>query len=125
MSNTETQERIRRKTIFLDIDGTLVIHKKNLCRMITEPLEVIYGVHEKFLEWRAKDYYIILTTARPEGVRSSLERQLNEAGIFYDKLVMGLPVGPRVLVNDKKPDGTITAYAYSIERDSGIAGVEV
>jgi hypothetical protein len=65
-------------------------------------------------------HYIILTTARPEGVRASTERQLHEAGIFYDQLVMGLPTGPRVLVNDAKPDGMKTAHAVNLVRDTGI-----
>jgi len=50
---------------------------------------------------------------------------LHETGIFYDQLVMGLPTGPRVLVNDAKPDGMKTAYAVNLVRDTGIYEVDV
>ena len=33
--------------------------------------------------------------------------------------------GARVLINDTKPDGTETAFAYSIERDAGLGEVDV
>jgi phosphatidate phosphatase PAH1 len=114
-----------RKTIFCDIDGTLFEHKKDLHAMITKDPSILPGVIEKFSEWRNKDYYIILTTARPEGCRNITEKQLASFGIFYDRMIMGLPVGPRVVINDKKPDGLITSYAVCIERNDGLKGVKV
>lgn len=117
--------RANRKTILCDIDGTLLFHKKNLSSMIREKPIVLDGVVEKLLEWREKDYYIILTTARPEGSRSETIRQLNEVGIFYDQLVMGLTVGPRVVINDRKPSGLETAHAICLERDCGIGEIDI
>jgi len=113
-----------RKTIFCDIDGTIFEHKKDLYSMIKEA-NLLPGVINKFLEWRKKDYYIILTTARPEGCRLATENQLQNFGIFYDKLVMGLPTGPRVVINDKKSDGLITSYAICIERNSGLESIDI
>lgn len=117
--------RFLRKTVFCDIDGTLFEHKDNLSIMIAEEAKLLPGVIERFLEWREKDYYIILTTARPEGCRLTTERQLQGFGIFYDKLIMGLPIGPRVVINDKKSDGKITSYAVCIDRNSGLKDVEI
>jgi phosphatidate phosphatase PAH1 len=117
--------RRNRKTIFCDIDGTLFEHKKDLHAMVTEEPCILPGVIEKFSEWRSKDYYIMLTTARPEGCRNITEKQLASFGIFYDRLVMGLPVGPRVVINDKKPDGLITSEAVCLIRDSGLLDVEI
>jgi len=114
----------KQKTFFLDIDGTIFEHKGDLHRMITEPIVVLDGVIEKFLEWRSDGHYIILTTARAEGVRTITEQQLFNAGIFFDKLIMGLPNGPRVLVNDSRPDGINTATAYCVTRNIGISEVE-
>ena len=114
-----------RKTYLLDIDGTLIRHKNNLADMIRGDMDVLDGTVEKLLQWRMGGHYIILTTARPEGVRSSTEKQLHAAGIFYDQLVMGLPTGPRVIVNDIKPDGMETAHAVNIVRDTGIYEVDV
>lgn len=113
-----------RKTIFCDIDGTIFKHQAKLDLMLRS-VELLPDVIEKFLEWRNKDYYIVLTTARPEGCKAITEKQLYECGIFYDKLIMGLPTGPRVLINDKKEDGTITSYAVCLDRNSGLTNIEV
>jgi len=124
MDNTFVQSVIYRKTIFIDIDGTILKHGKNLNNMCTAKPEILDGVIEKFLEWRRKEYYIVITTARVEGLRQVTQKQLTDVGLFYDQLVMGLPNGPRVLINDKKPEGIVSAVAYSIERDGGIKDID-
>jgi hypothetical protein len=114
-----------RHTIFSDIDGVLWEHLIDLPHMMTERPSLLPGVQEKFCEWRAKDYYIILTTARPEGCRRVTEDQLASYGLFWDQLVMGLPVGPRVLINDIKPSGLQTAIAVNLVRNTGLVGIYV
>ncbi|QDP51403.1 MAG: hypothetical protein GOVbin630_101 [Prokaryotic dsDNA virus sp.] len=114
------------KTIFCDIDGTILRHhgtqtKQLLCE--PEPLE---GVVEKFNEWDRKRYNIILVTGRRESLRDITEEQLCTLGLFYDKLIMGIGGGERVLVNDYKENSTIpTASAYCLERNKGLKGLEV
>lgn len=111
---------LTRRTYFFDIDGTLFHHGHDLVGMMMGEPRLIEGTQETLLKLRAEGHYIIITTARPEGLRSLTETHLHQVGVFYDQLVMGLTSGPRVLVNDTKPDGTITAIAHSIKRDSGI-----
>lgn len=117
--------RTSRKTIFCDIDGTILFHRENLYEIMNREPRILPGVIDKFLEWREKDYYIVLTTARPEGCRSITQEHLDRYGIFYDQLIMGLPVGPRVIINDKKPDGMITTGMVCVDRNVGIENVEV
>lgn len=57
-------------------------------------------------------------------IKTGDSKQLTDVGLFYDQLVMGLPNGPRVLINDKKPEGIVSAVAYSIERDGGIKDID-
>ena len=114
-----------RKTIFCDIDGTIFEHKNNLVDMLSKKAKLLPGVIEKFLQWREKDYYIILTTARPEGCRLITEQQLHSFGIFYNQLIMGLPTGPRVVINDKKSDGKITSFSVCIDRNLGLTDLEI
>jgi hypothetical protein len=45
--------------------------------------------------------------------------------IFYDQLIMGVGGGVRHLVNDKKPDGTPTAFAHNLTRNEGIGGLNL
>jgi hypothetical protein len=50
---------------------------------------------------------------------------LSDIGIFYDKLIMGVGGGPRIIINDNKPDGRETAFAYSLERNKGISSLDI
>ena len=38
---------------------------------------------------------------------------------------MGLGRGERVVINDRKPDGTQTARAINIDRNEGIGGIKL
>jgi len=115
---------VKRKTIFMDIDGTIAKHQETLSSMLDNPIELNDGVLDKIIEWRSKDYYLVITTARPEGTRSTTVRQLAEAGIFYDQLVMGLPTGKRIILNDKKPNGSLTAGSVNLERNEGFSSLK-
>jgi len=117
---------IRPKTIFCDIDGLLIYHSGDITKQHLIKATVLPGVVEKWAEWDRKGYKIILTTGRRESTRAATEKQLSEAGIFYDHLVMGVSSGVRVLINDKKPNGTEPmALAFSPDRNCGIKDVDV
>ena len=51
--------------------------------------------------------------------------QLANMNIFYDQLIMGVGGGVRHLVNDKKPDGTLTAFAHNLTRNEGIGDLNL
>ena len=98
----------RPKTIFCDLDGTLVKHTNPID--IQDPnleLEVLPGVYERLVEWDTKGYHIVITTGRKESLRKITENQLNEAGIIYDQLIMGIGGGVRYLINDMKPNSSV------------------
>lgn len=114
------------KTIFCDIDGTLVQHKGDIVKQYTEDLELLDGTIKKLSEWDRKGYNIILTTGRREGMRAVTEEQLIKLGIFYDKLIMGIGSGKRVIINDRKPNSEDpTAEAFCVERNSGIKDLNI
>jgi len=116
-----------RKTIFCDIDGTLIRHLPTPSSTLrADGLILLDGTLEKLDEWDKKGYNIILTTGRKESMRPVLEKQLQEVGIFYDQLVMGIGGGPRILINDLKPGISVkTATAINVKRDSGISDIEI
>ena len=118
---------MRPKTIFCDIDGTLVEHvKPSIASRPSHTMRVLDGTIERLLEWDKKGYNIILTTGRKESLRSLTEAQLAEAGIFYDKLIMGIGGGYRVLINDRKPDSADdTAFAINLTRNEGIEDLQL
>jgi len=120
----------RPKTIFCDLDGTLTEHPNSGDNDITrydleQNMKVLPGTKEKLWEWDGKGYNIILMTGRKESLRFNTEKQLSDIGIFYDKLIMGVGGGPRIIINDNKPDGNETAFAYSLERNQGISNLDI
>jgi len=115
------------KTIFCDLDGTLVKHTNPVD--IQNPdleLKVLPGVHDKLIEWDKKRYYIVITTGRKESARQSTIKQLQNAGIIYDQLIMGFGGGDRILINDRKiDDDRDTAYVINIDRNEGLKNVKL
>ncbi len=117
------------KTVFCDIDGVLVDQNENYMEHVANgsKFKVLPGTLEKLREWEKKGYRLILTTGRKEGSRRITERMLDSMGIFYDQLVMGLGIGPRVIINDLKPDNPdlSMAEAINLKRNEGISEVKV
>ena len=115
------------KTIFCDLDGTLVKHTNPVA--IQNPnleLEVLPGVHDRLREWDTKGYFIIITTGRKESARNSTIKQLQRAGILYDQLIMGFGGGDRILINDRKEGSDRdTAMVINLDRDKGVADLEL
>jgi len=115
----------RPKTIFCDIDGTLIKHRMPGKISSTEP-QILDGTLEKLHEWDKKGYNIILVTGRKESLRRQTEKELDSLGIFYDRLIMGIGGGYRVLINDRKPDSADdTAFSFCIDRDEGISKINI
>ena len=118
----------RPKTIFCDLDGTLVKHTNPID--IQNPnleLEVLPGVHDKLIEWDTKGYHVVITTGRKESAREATVKQMQRAGMNYVQLIMGFGGGDRILINDKKPHApnVDTAYCINLTRNKGIEDVEL
>lgn len=110
---------VKPKTIFCDIDGTIIKHVHRFSEVGKTPAEILPGVKEKFDEWDSKGYKIILTTARKESARRLTEKQLSSIGLPWDHLIMGVTSGQRVLINDKlissDPDRAIAINVITSE----------
>ena len=114
------------KTIFCDIDGTLLKHHGDIVANYQNDPCVLKDVYENIKQWEKNNYTIILTTGRKECLRERTEQQLLKMGIIYDKLIMGLPSGDRILINDKKPNsGRNTAYAFNTVRNKGLHQIDI
>ena len=112
----------RPKTIFCDIDGTLWKHVGSVSEQTLCPkYEVLSNTLKAIDKWDRSGYKIILTTGRKESLRDKTEKELLRLGIVYDKLIMGLGGGVRILINDRKPKGNKnTCYAINLVRNKGI-----
>ena len=111
----------RPETIICDIDGVIFMHHGDITQQHLIKPVVLPGVIKTFQTWDLKGCALILITGRRESTRAHTERQLAEAGIIYDTLVMGVTGGRRVLINDGKADKTIsTTYSLQVERNVGL-----
>ena len=64
---------------------------------------------------------IVLTTARPEELRTHTIHELELSCVPYDKLIMGIERGPRYLINDLDPNKEgERAIAINLKRDKGL-----
>ena len=117
----------RPKTIICDIDGTLVKHNSPLLSVKPDyKMELLPGTSTKLDEWDRMGYNIILLTGRRESARKVTEKQLAEAGIIYDQLIMGIGGGKRYIVNDRKPNGEEDyAIAINLIRNNGIKDIKI
>ena len=113
-------------TWFIDIDGTIMIHKSNF-DYDGSPDELLDGAKEFWDKIPAKDC-IVLTTGRPSWWRQETMHSLERFGLRYDILLMDLPSGRRILINDCKPKsenyGNVAvspmAFSRNVERDVGV-----
>ena len=101
------------KTWILDLDGTLVVHDGPF---ISGKDEFLPGARE-FLESIPKRDMIIFLTARSDYEKPHTMRFLKENNVRYDHIIFNAGEGERIMINDMKPDGLVTAYAINTKRD--------
>ena len=103
-------------TWLIDIDGTLAVH--NGYKIYEE--DVLLTESSEFLRKIPQQDMVILLTSRTEDYREITEDFLHKNHIRYDQIVFGLPMGERILINDRKPSGLAMAHAINVERNRGI-----
>ena len=108
------------KTIFSDIDGTL-IEQVRFEDLDSNVVNVLPGVAEKMNEWYEAGHHIVLTTARPWNLELITKQQMETAGIHYHQLVMGIGREERILINNNssKDEERNRALAVPVKRDAG------
>ena len=101
------------KTWILDIDGTLVKHNGYKIDGYDTLLD---GVSD-FFKALSSDDKVVLLTARKKEYIPALKQFLAKNNIRYDMLLSDMPVGERILVNDRKPSGLDMSFAINKKRD--------
>ena len=104
------------KTWIFDLDGTLFKHngyKIDGCDTLLDGVkEYISGIPER-------DYILILTS-RTDEFRDMTISFLQDNGIRYDQILFNIPMGERIVVNDRKPSGIDMAFAVNSDRDKPV-----
>jgi len=122
IGNGSHQSR-KKGTVFCDLDGTIIKHVQ-LPTETGEEIRILQGSVEKLREFREKDYFLVLTTSRPQSKVFVALEVLKREGIEFDQVICDLPVGPRHLINDSK-DTQVRAIVHALERDSGIKDISL
>jgi ribonucleotide monophosphatase NagD (HAD superfamily) len=102
-----------KKTWIIDLDGTVVRHNGYK----TNGVDTFLPGALEFLKNLPPDDMIIFITSRHQEYAENTESFLNKYEIRYDTILYNAPYGERILINDKKPSGLITAIAINTKRD--------
>lgn len=125
LRKVRSEHQIYGGTIFCDLDGTLVKHED--VPMYDHPLEVLPNTIAKLNQWIEQGYKIIICTARSTEDENNLRNSMAKAGIPYHQLIMGVPSGPRHVINDRKPSELLVSQVSSqeIPRNFGIKNINL
>jgi hypothetical protein len=106
------------KSWLLDLDGCIVRHNGHL----EGNDELLIGVAEFWRSIPLADSIIVMSS-RPETERQAIMAFFAARRLRVDHIILGLPHGERICVNDMKPSGLRTAVAINVPRDVGLSAV--
>lgn len=101
------------KTWIFDLDGTILKHNGY---KLDGRDTILDGVAE-FLRGLPDEDKIVLFTSRAEEYCQMTLDFLAEQGIRYDEILFNMPMGERIVINDRKPSGIDMAVAVNMDRD--------
>ena len=101
------------KTWIFDLDGTLLKHNGY---KIDGQDTLLDGVKE-YIDGIPEQDYILILTSRTDECKDMTIAFLKDKGIRYDQILFNIPMGERIVVNDRKPSGIDMAFAVNSDRD--------
>lgn len=107
------------KTWLIDLDGTILKHngyKENEEKLLP-------GVKDFWKNQIHKKDTVIIITARSKDLKNETCLFLQENGLSYNQIIFDIPVGERILINDRKDSGLKTAYAVNLNRNRGLQDI--
>lgn len=101
------------KTWVLDLDGTILKHNGYK----TDGVDTVLPGAREYLSGLPDGDTVVILTSRTEEYREMTVSFLADQGIRYDHILFSMPMGERILVNDRKPSGLDMAVAVNLDRD--------
>lgn len=101
------------KTWIFDLDGTLLKHNGYKI----DGYDTLHPGVKEYIDSIPGADYILILTSRTEEYRNLTIDFLKKHDIRYDEILFNIPMGERIIVNDRKPSGIDMAVAINLERD--------
>jgi len=101
------------KTWIFDLDGTIVKHNGYKI----DGVDTLLSGAKEYLDGLPAGDKILILTSRTDEYREITLEFLREKKIRYDKILFNMPMGERIVVNDRKPSGLDMAVAINLNRD--------
>lgn len=101
------------KTWIFDLDGTLLKHNGYK----TDGTDTVLPGVKEYMDGIPAEDKIVILTSRTEEFREMTLTFLKEQKIRYDEIIFNMPMGERIVVNDRKPSGLDMAVAVNLDRD--------
>ena len=101
------------KTWVFDLDGTLLKHNGYKLDGIDTILPGVLA----YLQTIPPEDRIVIFTSRTEEYKQQTLDFLEENKIRFDEILFNMPMGERILVNDRKPSGLDMSIAINLGRD--------
>lgn len=101
------------KCWIFDLDGTLMKH--NGYKL--DGIDTLLPEAKEYLDTIPNEDMILILTSRTEEYRQETIEFLQKNGIKYHHILFGIPMGERIVVNDRKPSGLDMAFAMNLNRN--------
>ena len=101
------------KTWVFDLDGTLLKHNGYKI----DGFDTVLPGALEYLKTIPEEDKIVIFTSRTDDYKQMTLDFLKEQGIRYDEILFNMPMGERIIVNDRKPSGLDMSVALNIDRD--------
>lgn len=109
------------KTWIFDLDGTLLKHNGYK----TDGEDTLLVGAKEYLDGLPEGDKVVILTSRTESCREETLRFLDCHEIRFDQILFDMPMGERILVNDRKPSGLDMAVALNLDRDKFVLPVVI
>ena len=97
-----------KSTIFCKIEGCL-LNENIIIKSITDRINNAYD----------EGHIIVLLTNKPENDRNKLINLLKKNNIKFSKILMGLPNGPQISINNYNNKNNHKSFSFSVKENTG------